>query len=87
MKFQQYDLGHLNEGEIIEVTITGSSVNIKLMDTLNFQNYKRSNKHKYYGGHVTKSPYRIEVPFSGTWHITIDLGGYAGSFSSAVRVL
>ena len=36
---------------------------------------------------MTKSPYRITVPSSGRWYVTIDLGGYAGSVKHSVQVL
>lgn len=87
MKYQSYDLGQLHGGEIVEVTLKGNSANVKLMDSSNFSSYKSGRRHTYYGGHVTKSPYKVSVPRYGRWYVTIDLGGYAGSVSSSVRVL
>lgn len=87
MQFQQYDLGHLDGGEIVVVTLKGNAANVRLMDSSNFQNFKSGRRHNYYGGHVTRSPYRITVPRSGRWYVTIDLGGYGGRVSSSVNVL
>lgn len=87
MKYQFYDLGQLQGGEIIEVTLSGNSANVKLMDGSNFSSYKANRNHKYYGGHVTKSPYKISVPNSGKWYITIDMGGFSGSVSSSIKIL
>jgi len=87
MKYQSYDLGHRQGGEIVQVTLKGSSANVKLMDSSNFSNYKSGRRHTYYGGHVTRSPYQVPIPNSGRWYVTIDLGGYGGSVSSAVNVL
>lgn len=87
MKYQSYDLGQLKGGEIVEVTLKGSAANVRLLNYSNFQNYKNGRKHTFYGGHVTRSPYRVTVPKSGHWYITVDLGGYSGSVSSAVNVL
>lgn len=87
MQFQQYNLGHLKGGEIVEVTLQGSAANVRLMDSSNFQNYRNGRRHTYYGGHVTRSPYRVNVPRAGNWHVAIDLGGYAGRIKSSVRVL
>ncbi|MBK5214953.1 MAG: DUF1883 domain-containing protein [Flavobacteriaceae bacterium] len=87
MKFLSYDLGHLKEGEIVEVTLTGNAANVKLMNSSDFSNYKAGRKHTYYGGHVASSPYRIAVPSSGFWHVTVDLGGYSGRLGSSVKVL
>ena len=87
MFFQHYDLGQLKGGETIEVTLVGNTANVKLMDWSNFQNYKSEKDHKYYGGHVIKSPFITIVPNSGHWFITIDLGGFKGNVSSSVKVL
>jgi len=87
MQYQSYDLGQLNGGEIVEVTLRGNSANVKLMDSSNFSSYKSGRRHTYYGGHVTSSPFKIPVPSSGRWYVTVDLGGYAGRVSSSVRVL
>ncbi len=87
MQFQQYDLGQLHGGEIVEVTLNGNAANVKLMNSSNFQSYKSNRRHTYYGGYVTRSPYKVAVPSSGRWYVTIDLGGYSGRISSSVRVL
>lgn len=87
MQFQSYDLGNLKGGEIVEVTLSGNAANVKLMDSSNFSSYKNGKRHNFYGGHATKSPVKIPVPRSGRWYVTIDLGGYAGTVKSGVRVL
>ena len=87
MQFQKYDLGNLKRGEIVEVTLKGTAANIRLMDSSNFQSYRNGRRHNYYGGYVTRSPYRVTVPRNGHWYIAIDLGGYTGRISSSVRVL
>ena len=87
MQYQSYDIGNLSGGEIVEVTLKGNSANVKLMDSSNFSSYKSGRRHTYYGGHVTSSPFRIPVPRSGRWYVTVDLGGYSWRVSSSVRVL
>ena len=87
MQYQSYDIGNLSGGEIVEVTLKGNSANVKLMDSSNFSSYKSGRRHTYYGGHVTSSPFRIPVPRSGRWYVTVDLGGYSGRVSSSVRGL
>ena len=87
MQFQKYDLGQLQKGQFVEVTLKGSAANVRLMDSSNFQNYKSGRRHKYYGGYVTRSPYRVSVPNNGHWYVAIDLGGYSGHISSSVNVL
>ena len=74
MKYSYYDLGLLDKGQIVEVRLSAAA-NVRLMDSSNYSSYKNGRRHRYYGGYVTKSPYRITVPSSGRWYVTIDLGG------------
>jgi len=87
MQFQSYDLGTMQTGEIIEVTLKGNAANVRIMDGSDFSSYKSGRSHHYIGGYVTKSPYRIAVPHSGHWYVAIDLGGYSGRVQSAVKKL
>ncbi len=87
MNFTRYNLGHRSGGEIVEVTLSGSAANVRLMDSSNFQNFRAGRQHRYYGGHVKRSPVKLQIPHSGNWYVTIDLGGYKGSVRSSVQVL
>ena len=87
MKFQKWDLGFRKKGEIVKVTLSGNAANVKLMDSLNFQKYRRGNKHKFYGGQAVRSPVHIPIPHSGIWHVIIDFGGFAGRAQTSVNVL
>lgn len=87
MKFSHYDLGHLKSGEIIEVTLSGSAANVRLMDSSNLGSYKHGRKHRYYGGLAKKSPVRLQVPHSGYWHVTVDMQGLQGTVRASARVL
>lgn len=86
MNFLHNDLGYLDGDEVVEVTLDAAA-NVKLMDNGDFSDYRSNRRHSYYGGHMTRSPCRISVPRSGHWHITIDLGGYAGQVRANVRVI
>lgn len=86
MQFIHHKLGSLQRGEIVEVTLN-TQANVKLMTSSNFNNYKNGRRHSYHGGLVKRSPFRIEVPNSGTWVVTVDLGGHSGKIGSSVRVL
>ena len=86
MNYSYYDLGQVEAGKIVEITLT-KAANVRLMDSSNYNSYKNGKKHHYYGGYIKRSPYRIQVPRSGHWYVTIDLGGYAGSLRHGVRVL
>lgn len=86
MKFSHYDLKNLKKGQIVEVTLSVAA-NVRLMDSSNYNSYKNGRRHSYYGGYVTQSPFRITVPSTGYWHLTIDLGGYAGTVRHSITVL
>ena len=86
MEFLKWDLGHRNRGEVVEVELDRAA-NVQVMDSGNFNNYSYGRAHQYYGGYVTRSPYRVTIPQSGRWYVTVDLGGYAGSVRAGVQVL
>ncbi len=86
MNYSFYDLGHVDKGKIVEVQLSAAA-NVRLMDSSNYNNYKNGRRHSYYGGYVKQSPYRIVVPRSSHWYVTIDLGGYAGKVRHSVRIL
>lgn len=73
-KFSQYHWSRLDKGSTVVVTLT-TAANVRLMDSTNFNAYKNGRKHRYAGGLVRKSPFRISVPRTGSWYLTIDLVG------------
>jgi len=85
MSFVHSDLGHLNDNQVVEVTIDRAA-NVFLMDSTNFNNYRQGRNYRYFGGQAVRSPVRLAVPHSGHWHVAIDLGGGSGSIRSGVRV-
>ncbi len=87
MKFQQYRLGHQQRSNVVEVTLSGSAANVRLLDSGNLQSYKSGRQHRYFGGLVTKSPARLIIPHTGTWYITVDLQGLHGQVKSSIRVI
>lgn len=87
MNFVHHDLGNLRGGEVVEVSLQGNAANVRLLDSSNFQSYRSGRRHRFYGGHATKSPVRLQIPGAGHWHVVIDMGGYTGSVRSSVRML
>lgn len=87
MKFNYYDLGNRSTGEIVEVTLSGSAANVRLMDSSNFSNYKNNRQHRYVGGLARQSPVRLRIPNSGRWYVAVDLQGLKGTVRSRVRIL
>jgi hypothetical protein len=87
MQFNSWDLGQLAAGAVVEVKLTGTEANVKLLDASNFSAYKAGGRHRYYGGHYNRSPIRLQVPSGGHWFVTIDYGGFSGSGRASVQVL
>ncbi|MEH1910730.1 MAG: DUF1883 domain-containing protein [Nostoc sp.] len=87
MKFVHHDLGQCKSNEIIEITLSGNAANVRLMDSVNLQNYRNDRNHKYIGGLATKSPIRLQIPHSGHWHVAVDLIGLRGNVNSSARLL
>lgn len=83
-----HDLKQRSRGDVIEVTLKGSSANVRLMDSMNLSRYKRGANYKCGGGFVTKSPIYLTVPSSGHWYVVVDLLGLQkGQTRSATRIL
>ncbi len=87
MKYNYYQLGHRQRGDEVEVTLSGSAANVRLLDSMNYQDYRSGRKHRYYGGLVKRSPTRIPIPHSGTWYVVVDMQGLRGTTRSSVRVI
>jgi hypothetical protein len=86
MQYQLYDLGNVERGKIVEVTL-GYAANVRIMDSSNYSSFKNGRRHKYIGGYVKRSPYKATLPNTAHWYVVVDLGGYSGKVSSSVRVL
>jgi hypothetical protein len=87
MNFTHYTLGNIERGSVVVVSLSGSAANVRLMDSSNFSSYKSGRRHRYVGGLAQRSPVRLPVPHSGTWHLAVDMQGLRGSVRSAVKVV
>lgn len=87
MDFVHNDLKYRSSGDVVEVHLTGSAANVRLMTTQNFQRYRRGERHQYFGGLVQSSPHRLAIPHGGHWHLTVDMQGLRGRTSAQVRVI
>lgn len=87
MQFIEHDLGYRQGGEMVEITLSGSAANVRLMDSSNLSAYKNGRQHRYYGGLAKQSPIRLQIPSSGHWYVTVDMQGLGGSVRSSVRIL
>ncbi len=87
MNFTHYNLGYVERGSVVEVTLQGSAANVRLMDSSNFNNYRSGRQHRYHGGLAKQSPIRLPIPNSGNWHVTVDMQGLRGTVRSSIRVI
>ncbi|MBD2058742.1 DUF1883 domain-containing protein [Oculatella sp. FACHB-28] len=87
MQFVHHDLGNCKSGEIVEITLSGSAANVRLIDGSNFQSYRNGRNHRYIGGLARKSPVRLQIPRSGHWHVAVDMMGLRGNVRSSARLL
>lgn len=87
MQFIQHDLGYRSGGEIVEIALSGSAANVRLMDSSNFSNYRSGRQHRYHGGLAKQSPVRLQIPHSGHWYVTVDMQGLRGTVRSSARIL
>ena len=60
--------------------------NVRVLDSANFNRYKRGERHRYLGGRPLKSPVRIPLPHGGQWHVAIDHGGATGTVKASVTL-
>lgn len=87
MNFIQHDLGYRSRGEVVEVNLSGSAANVRLMDSSNFSSYRSGRAHRYHGGLAKRSPVRLQIPSSGSWVVAVDMQGLQGTVRSSARVL
>nr|WP_313417605.1 DUF1883 domain-containing protein [Brevundimonas diminuta] len=87
MNFTHYDLGHVERGSVVVVTLSGSAANVRLMDSSNLSNFRSGRRHTYHGGLARSSLVRLAVPHSGRWHLTVDMQGLRGTVRSGVQVV
>lgn len=87
MQFVHHDLGRRFEGETVEISLSGSAANVRLLDSSNFGSYRNGRDHRYLGGLAKQSPVRLQIPSSGHWHVAVDMMGLVGNVRSSARVL
>ena len=87
MQFTDHNIHYRHAGDVVVVQLEGSEANVQLLDSVNFERYRRRQNYNYVGGHYTVSPVQLAIPNDGHWHVVVDLGGYVGSVRSAVQVL
>ena len=76
----------LNNGDVVEID-SDTQANVRLMDDVDYSNYKAGREHHYYGGYFTHFPARLNPPHSGYWNVVLDLGVDQATVHHSIRVL
>lgn len=85
-RYTHYDLSDQRTGTVIEITLSAVA-NVRLMTAGNFQRFTETLKHQFIGGVAKKSPIRLTIPESGTWHLVVDMEGHSGLAESSVKLI
>ena len=65
-KFSYYDIGNLRSGQVVEVTLSGNAANVCLVDSSNFNSYRRGGQYRYHGGSLAVRQSGSRSPAAGT---------------------
>ena len=85
--FINSDLGYRQAGDVVEITLSGSAANVRLLDNSNFQAYRNGRQHRYIGGLAKQSPVKLQIPNSGNWHVVVDMQGLQGTTRASFRLI
>jgi hypothetical protein len=85
--FIHSDLGFRGAGDVVEVSVSGSGANVRLLDSSNFESYRNGRQHRYYGGLARQSHVRLQIPYDGHWHAAVDMQGLKGATRASFRVI
>ena len=59
---------------------------VRMLDPLNFEYYKKGSKYTGLGGWSDRLDVEFTLPYKGTFHVVIDLGGKAGELRATCDV-
>jgi hypothetical protein len=90
MNYMKFDLGKLNSGKHVEVSLSGAVANVWLLNHTEMYNYEHGRASKSIGGLVEKSPVRFIIDNHDHWYVVVDKKGIAGveeKTNASVKVL
>lgn len=85
MKYLHQEI-YAGPDDLVEVSLDGQA-NVMLLDSLNYDHYRRNERFRYHGGLAKVTPVRLVPPRRGTWHVVVDLGGFTGRVKAGVWLL
>ena len=87
MKIIHHDLGHQNKDNVVLITLSGDPANVRLLDQTNYEYYVNNKSNYYVGVLAASSHVRLSIPYTGNWHVVVDLKGLSGMVTSSVKIL
>ncbi len=87
MKSKQFNLGVLDGRELIEVTLSKwEHVDIKLLDSVNFQNFKDGLKYFFLTTNVVNGIAKMDIPSTDRWFLIIDIDEENEDVKTSIRI-
>ncbi|WP_081857326.1 DUF1883 domain-containing protein [Tumebacillus flagellatus] len=77
---------YLEQGAMIRVWLEDACW-VRVMDDLNYNNFRNGRDYRGNVTVVTVSPHEIVVPYSGFWNVVLDLNGSAGSIRHSIEYI
>lgn len=88
MRFLFHDLGYLQSDTTVQVALSGSSANVRLMDAINYNRYRAGKTYRATSWYVSRSPFQVTTPHNGYWYVVIDRQGRSNRYvSSTAQIL
>ena len=87
MDYKFFNLGQLTDRDVIEVTISNATVNLRLMDQTNFDLYKAAKEFSFYGGVMQVGTHKLPVPRAAHWFVVHDMKDLQGQGAVTAKIL
>lgn len=87
MSFIHSDLGQCPTGRVVQFTLSGTSANVRLLDSSNFRAYQQGRAYRGVMARAVRSPVHLRVPHGGHWHAVVDLGQGRGHVRASIGML
>lgn len=65
---------------------TDTPAYVRMLDPLSFEAYKRGSKYQGEGGWSDSLDVEFVLPYKGTFHVVVDLGGTAGNLKATCDI-
>jgi hypothetical protein len=86
MQYLLYELGAAAIGDTVEVTL-GYAANVLILNAENYAFYKENKPHRFIGGYIERSPYKVVLTEAGHWFLIIDSGSFFSKIRAFVRFI